>query len=289
MKRKNLRVLLAAFAVAVIVAACSAAGPAPSSGLSLSDEPLLGKFVWHDLITDDVSAARRFYGELLGWQFEDTTHPRGGDYTLITSDGQYVGGMLRLPDSTTAEYSRWLPYLSVANVDNAVRFTESAGGEAIAGPVDLPDIGRAAAITDPQGAVLGLLRSRVGDPDDSIPLAVGRVVWNELLAADDAGAASFYGPLAGLEVQTIERRGGEYTLLRSQGRERAGIMDRPDPRVTPLWLTHFAVSDVGAATRRAAELGGRVLLAPSPDLREGTLAVVTDPTGALLALQQWPR
>jgi len=194
-----------------------------------------------------------------------------------------------LPDSATAEYSRWLPYLSVADVDNAVRFTQSAGGEAVAGPVDLPDIGRAAAITDPQGAVLGLLRSRIGDPDDSVAPAAGQVVWNELLAADDAGAASFYASLAGLEARTIERRGGEYTLLRSQGRERAGIMDRPDPRVIPLWLTHFAVSDVGAAARRAAELGGKVLLAPSPDLREGTLAVVTDPTGALLALQQWPR
>jgi len=289
MKRINCRELLAAFAVTVMVAACSAAGPVPASKVSLSEEPLLGKFVWHDLITDDVNAARRFYGGLLGWKFEDTTHPRGGDYTLITSNGRYVGGMLRLPDSATAEYSRWLPYLSVADVDNAVRFTESAGGEAVAGPVDLPDIGRAAAITDPQGAVLGLLRSRVGDPDDSVPLAAGRVVWNELLAADDVSAASFYGSLAGLEVQTIERRGGQYTLLRSQGRERAGIMDRPDPRVTPLWLTHFAVSDVGAAARRAAELGGKVLLAPSPDLREGTLAVVTDPTGALLALQQWPR
>jgi len=289
MKSKNFLEFLAALAVTVIVAACSAAGPAPVSRLSLSDEPLLGKFVWHDLITDDVNAARRFYGGLLGWEFEDTKHPRGGDYTLITSKGRYVGGMLRLPDSATAEYSRWLPYLSVADVDNAVRFTESAGGEAVARPVDLPDIGRAAAITDPQGAVLGLLRSRVGDPDDSVPPGAGQVVWNELLAADDAGAASFYGSLAGVEAQTIERRGGEYTLLRSQGRERAGIMDRPDPRVTPLWLTHFAVSDVGAAARRAAELGGKVLLAPSPDLREGTLAVVTDPTGALLALQQWPR
>jgi predicted enzyme related to lactoylglutathione lyase len=42
------------------------------------------------------------------------------------------------------------------------------------------------------------------------------------------------------------------------------------------------------AARRAAELGGEVLLTPSPELREGTLAVVTDPAGAVFALQQWP-
>jgi predicted enzyme related to lactoylglutathione lyase len=84
----------------------------------------------------------------------------------------------------------------------------------------------------------------------------------------------------------VPRRGGEYIILRAQGRERAGIMERPDARVEPLWLTHFAVADVEAAARRAAELGGRVLLAPAAELREGTLAVVTDPTGAILALQQ---
>jgi hypothetical protein len=30
-------------------------------------------------------------------------------------------------------------------------------------------------------------------------------------------------------------------------------------------------------------------LAPSPDLREGQMAVVTDPGGAILALQQLPQ
>jgi len=39
---------------------------------------------------------------------------------------------------------------------------------------------------------------------------------------------------------------------------------------------------------RAAQLGGRVLLAPRSDLRDGTLALIADPTGAVLALQKWP-
>ena len=38
--------------------------------------------------------------------------------------------------------------------------------------------------------------------------------------------------------------------------------------------------------RRAAELGGEVLLEPTPEVREGTLALVTDPAGAVLALQK---
>jgi predicted enzyme related to lactoylglutathione lyase len=35
-------------------------------------------------------------------------------------------------------------------------------------------------------------------------------------------------------------------------------------------------------------LGGKVVLAPRPDIRNGTLAVVADPSGAVLALQKWP-
>ena len=290
MKHQNLRGILAlisaAVAAAALMTACSAKAPVPSGKLSLSDSPLLGKFVWHDLITDDVASSRRFYGDLLGWEFEQTTHPRGGNYTLIRADGHYLGGMVLLEDTADADYSRWLPYLSVADVDAAVRATERAGGAALVGPLDLGNIGRAAAVSDPQGAVLGLLRSRVGDPDDSLAPGPGRVVWNELLAADDTGAAGFYAALAGFDVSTTPRRGGEYTVLRAQGRERAGIMARPDERVEPLWLTHFAVADVKAAARRATELGGTVLLAPGPELREGTLAVVTDPNGAILALQQ---
>lgn len=280
--------LLPLLALSLVIGACSATATGPTAGLSLSNEPLLGKFVWHDLVTDDPGKARRFYGALLGWKFQQITHPLGGDYTLISLDGHYVGGMVSLKDPVDADYSRWLPYLSVADVDSAVRFTESAGGAAVVAPLELGNVGRAAAVTDPQGAVVGLLRSRVGDPDDSAPPAAGRVVWDELLAADGATAARFYGSLAGLEVSAITRRGGEYTLLRAQGRDRAGVMERPDPRVTPLWLTYFGVDDVAAAARRVTELGGEVLLAPSPDLREGHLAVVTDPGGAILALQQWP-
>jgi len=284
--RPILAVIALAVATAAIVAGCSATAPVPSGKLSLSDEPLLGKFVWHDLITDDVASSRRFYGALLGWEFEQTTHPRGGDYTLILANGHYLGGMVQLEDSADSDYSRWLPYLSVADVDAAVRATRTAGGAALVGPLDLGNIGRAAAVSDPQGAVLGLVRSRAGDPDDSLVAAPGRVVWNELLAADDADAAGFYAALAGFEVSTMPRRGGTYTVLRAQGRERAGIMARPDERLNPLWLTYFAVADVEAAARRAAELGGEVLLAPGPELREGTMAVVTDPSGAILALQQ---
>ena len=76
-------------------------------------------------------------------------------------------------------------------------------------------------------------------------------------------------------------------MLEKGGVTRAGILERPGDKVSPTWLTYFGVDDVGAATTLATTLGGEVLLPPSADLRGGTMAVITDPSGAILVLQDW--
>jgi predicted enzyme related to lactoylglutathione lyase len=42
-----------------------------------------------------------------------------------------------------------------------------------------------------------------------------------------------------------------------------------------------------ASAQRAKQLGGKVLVAPHPDVRDGTVALIADPSGALIALQKW--
>lgn len=125
--------IFAALVATAVVTACSTTELSRVADYPLSDEPLVGKFVWHDLITDDVEQARRFYGGLLGWSFEDTMHPNGGDYVLITSGQHFVGGIVELADPANEEYSRWLGYLSVADVDQAVAMTRAEGGTAVVG------------------------------------------------------------------------------------------------------------------------------------------------------------
>jgi predicted enzyme related to lactoylglutathione lyase len=273
--------------LAALAASCTTPAGKRLADVPLSDDPLFGKFVWHDLITDDVQAATAFYGGLLGWTFEETTHPGGGDYTVVFSGERLVAGGVALDDPADADYSRWLGYLSVQDVDAAVGATRSAGGSAVAGPLDLPNVGRAAAIQDPQGAVVGLIRSDLGDPDDSLAPQPGVVVWNEMLASDDAAAAAFYAAIGGLQVREESRPGGVYRVLSAQGKDRSAVMQRPNDDIEPFWLTHFAVGNVAEAAERAEALGGEVLLGPDPELRDGTIALVVDPTGAVLALQQW--
>lgn len=278
--------------LAVLLAGCLAGcstvtgeGEVPS----LSDGPLTGKFVWHDLITDDLDSAQRFYGELFGWQFERTSR-LDEPYVLVIHAGEYIAGLVPKADPEGDEdYSRWLGYLSVPDVDEAARQTTAAGGRVLVAPLDIEGVARAAAVQDPQGAVLGLLRIRGGDPLDASGTDTGRVVWNELLAADPLAASAYYRDLAGVVPETVQRRGGEYTLLRGSGADRAGILERPNPDITPVWLTHFAVDDPAAAARRAEQLGGTILLAPTAEVREGNMALVEDPNGAVLALSRWSR
>jgi predicted enzyme related to lactoylglutathione lyase len=48
------------------------------------------------------------------------------------------------------------------------------------------------------------------------------------------------------------------------------------------------VDDPAAVSARVTALGGRVILPPSPGIRNGTVAIVADPTGGAVALQKWP-
>jgi len=272
----------------VLPTGCTWTSDPGTSAMSFASEPLVGKIVWNDLITEDLDSAHRFYAGLFGWTFEQTKGPEGRPYWLARSGRIYVAGMVAVPPppSGSEDFSRWLPYMSVKSVDASV-VTATTAGARIAAAARNVSLGRVAAIVDPEGAVIGLARSRIGDPDDATTApAAGRVVWTELLANDPSSAAQFYATVIGYVPRTIVRRGGHYTLLTVEGADRAGILQNPSNTAAPAWLTYFGVSDPAAAADRVEALGGKVVLRPSEQLREGTMAVVTDPSGALFALRK---
>ena len=78
-------------------------------------------------------------------------------------------------------------------------------------------------------------------------------------------------------------------MLKRQ-RSRAGLLQLPPQfeGVQPHWLPYVRVEDPAALAAKALSLGGKVVIEPRADIRNGTLAIVVDPTGAALALQKWP-
>jgi hypothetical protein len=280
---------LAAIAALWAGAACTGVGgPAPTAGMTLSSAPLVGKFVWRDLVTEDPAAVKPFYAALFGWEYEERT-ALGSPYTVVKQGGVPIAGISRaqraVPDQPV---SQWISFLSVANVDGAAEMVKQGGGRIVAGPLDLPRVGRGAVVIDPEGAPLGLLRSTVGDPVDTPAPMPNRFLWTEHLSRQPQAVAAFYARLAGFEIRKTEVGDRAYWLLRSQDRPRAGVMRNPTTADRPVWLAYVQVADPGATAARAAQLGGKVLLAPRPELRNGSLALIADPTGAVLALQRWP-
>lgn len=284
-------VLSAVAGCAVTATTGSTTGPVRAehrAHLPLSPQPLYGKFVWHDLVTKDPAAVKRFYSQLLGWEFQEVKGSKR-PYTLIKAEGLWIGGIVEPTGAVgKAEVSQWLGYLSVPDVDRAVEQVRAGGGKALVGPEDVQKIGRAAVVADPQGAPVGFVRSQQGDPADTGMPEPGQFLWMENLADDAAAAVSFYKGLLGYEVEERNEGGGPYYVLKQEARPRAGIFHKPVPQVRPNWLTYVRVADPAALVGRVEALGGRVVMAPRPDVRNGSLALIADPSGAVLALQRYP-
>jgi predicted enzyme related to lactoylglutathione lyase len=273
--------------VAMLPFACSSRGTVPA-GQRAANEP--GKFVWHDLTTSDPESARKFYSSLLGWKYVETT-VLGHPYSVARLGEKPIGGIhAPRPENAGRTASHWLSYMSVADVDASVAKAKSEGAAVLAGPLDVGSTARAAVLRDPQGAPFGLVRLAAGDPPDPASPADGAFFWNEYLTHDLEAALAFYRGIVPFEVADQKTQGDAAYVVLRHGRARAGVFRIPDvdKDVNPNWLPYVRVADPAALAARVPGLGGRVLLQPRPDLRMGTLAVVADPTGAVIALQKYP-
>ena len=288
--RKSLGFVLVACAWMVICAVRSTSAQEPPilpPLSSVSNSPRLpGKFVWADLVTDNVAVARNFYGELFGWTFR----PAGG-YTVASNDERPLAGFIQRerPAGRPEARPRWFGYVSVRNVVKAVRNVTGAKGRVVAEPRKLLDRGEQAILADPEGALFGVIRSSGGDPPDFMA-EPGDWIWIQLLSRDAKKAAEFYRTLAGYEV--LENSGGNKAsdyVLTSEGYARATIRTIPAGReqVRPGWLPFVRVKHLGESLARVKQLGGAVRLAPKPEVFEGKVAVIADPTGAAIGLMEW--
>ena len=102
---------LSLLACGALVAACSsrATTTAPPAGSASAPGYHPGKFVWHDLVTRDPASCRRFYGALLGWEFQDTKRS-GRPYAVARLNGTPVAGIVVHPEPGD-DPALWLSYL----------------------------------------------------------------------------------------------------------------------------------------------------------------------------------
>src|SRR5262245_6252140 len=126
-------------------------------------KPLPGKFVWFELVSQDPKRAQVFYGDVLGWKVQ--AFQMGDEtYEMIYAGDTMIGGYAA--PKSDRQPSHWISYVSVEDVDGAVRAAAANGGKVVDAPYEIPGVGRTAQIADPQGAEICPFKNAMGDPAD---------------------------------------------------------------------------------------------------------------------------
>lgn len=112
-----------------------------------------GVFVWDELSTSDADGAQRFYEAVFGWTTSDMGDEYGG-YRIFNVGEAGIAGVMQASDIPP----HWHPYVAVDDPDAIVARAGELGGSTLAEPMDVPDVGRIAVLSDPQGAVFGIIR-----------------------------------------------------------------------------------------------------------------------------------
>lgn len=248
-----------------------------------------GTPIWYELMTKDPLAARRFYSAVVGWEIDESA-PTGSamDYRMISAKDGLVGGVFRLTEDMCQNGAApcWLMYIGVDDVDACVAAITASGGSVQMPAFDIPNVGRIAMVSDPQGAPFYVMRGASNDVSTACdPDRAGHGAWHELHASDGPKATDFYCAQFGWSKSRAVDMGpmGTYQLFDIGDRNLGGTMTDPHfPR--PAWLVYFRVDGIKSAAQRIVAAGGKVINGPMEVPGGGWILSGLDPEGAMFAL-----
>ncbi len=112
----------------------------------------------------------------------------------------------------------------------------------------------------------------------------------ELQTTDLKKAREFYQKLFDWKLEDAPVEGfGTYTMIGVGDGTGGGMMASPSPGAPSQWLAYVNVPDLVSATRKAKELGAKVLVDSTPVADMGKFSIIADPTGAVLGLWESTR
>ena len=247
-----------------------------------------GKFVWYELMTNDMKAAQDFYTAVVGWSAKDAGMP-GMAYTLLSAGGTQVAGVMGMPGANGSAQMppSWSGYVAVDDVDASTAEAKRAGATVLREPTDIPNVGRFSFIADPQGAMIALFRgTSAAPPPQPAPSTPGLIGWRELHAADWEAAWDFYAKLFGWQKDQAMDMGpmGTYQIFKNGSEMLGGMMTKAAVEPHPHWLYYMNVDAIDAAGVRVTKGGGQVLFGPSEVPGGSWILQCRDPQGGVFAL-----
>ncbi|MET9698286.1 VOC family protein [Streptomyces sp. NPDC006529] len=125
------------------------------------------------------------------------------------------------------------------------------------------------------------------------PYKPGTPCWIDLMVPDQQAALDFYCDLFGWQGEVGPPETGGYSVCTLKGRPVAGIMKAsnpdgtvPDPMPPTVWTTYLSTDSIDSALKSVTDAGGTVMVGPMDVMDLGRMAVLADPTGAVVGLWQ---
>lgn len=247
-----------------------------------------GDFCWMNMITPQPDAARAFFGQLLGWTFDDM--PGMGHSVLV--DGHNIGGLFDLDGPQTPPGTKPVigAMIKVESADAMADKVKALGGTCPA-VFDVMDAGRIAVCYDPDGANFDLWEPKSSQGMDVDPATHGAPSWFEVMSKDPVRAAAFYTGLFGWTAEAMTMPDGAYTTLKLGDAYVAGLMQMPSELGdTPAqWGTYFTVRDVDATASEAVALGAMLVVPPQDVPGVGRFCGIVSPQGVMFYAMSYSR
>ena len=107
----------------------------------------------------------------------------------------------------------------------------------------------------------------------------------ELNTTDVSKAKAFYSKLFDWQLEDMPMGDmGTYTMIKVGKGTGGGMMKHPVPGAPSAWLAYVEVDDINAATQKAQSLGATLIRDVTEVMGAGWFSIISDPTGAVLAL-----
>jgi predicted enzyme related to lactoylglutathione lyase len=247
----------------------------------MADNTVRGRFVWHELMTPDTSGAHAFYGKVVGWKTQPFEHDPS--YQMFAAGSGPIGGSVAQASGTP----HWLHYVGTPDIEATVQAAKSRGASVTKEISSIPNGGKYAVLTDPQGAAIAVYQSGTEAGKESPPKR-GEFSWHELATTDWRAAVDFYSAVFGWEKMAEHDMGpeaGKYVLFGSNGVQRGGIWNKPASMPGgPAWLGYVRVKDVNETVKKAKAARGTLVNGPMEVPGGDWIAQFVDPYGAMFAV-----
>ncbi|MFB6987312.1 VOC family protein [Streptomyces sp. NPDC056178] len=238
---------------------------------------------WADAMFPDLDGAKRFYSDVLGWTFGESSS-EFGDYTQAYADGKAVAAVVP-PMPGQEGPSAWCLYLASPDAAATAAKIRENGGETLMDPMQVGEFGTMLLARDPSGVVFGVWQAGTheGFEARSVP---GAFCWAEVFTREPEKSDAFFSAVFPYSMVKIADEQIDFRMFNLgdttvMGRMRMG--DEFPPEVPPHMNVYFTVADCDAAVAKATERGAILRFGPMT-IPFGRFAALTDPQGAAFSV-----